>query len=96
MKQYKLIHNTIKEETICSLVTIGGFNYYVSDEIKKEFPHWCIQYTIDGRKATNLVKVIESNHLRKSILATNNPNIDIPKIFDGDKTKDDWSNKFKQ
>lgn len=31
MKKYKLINNLTKEETICSLVTIDGFDYYVSN-----------------------------------------------------------------
>ena len=39
MKKFKLINNKTKEETVCSLVTIDGFEYYVDDNeiIQKDF-----------------------------------------------------------
>lgn len=80
MEKYKLINSVTKIETLCDKVTIDGFDYYVSDEEIKSwdfvgFPsllHWTpIQY-VDG----------DLTGYEKKIIATNNPNIDIPKVID--------------
>ena len=76
--KYKLINSVTKKETICNKVTIDGFDYYMSDEEIKSwdfvgFPsllHWTpIQY-VDG----------DLTGYEKKIIATTNPNIDIPKV----------------
>lgn len=72
---YKLINNATKEETICSLVTIDGFEYYISDEIAG-FTYNKPTYNSDGRIG------LPENNQSKKVIATNNPNIDIAQIID--------------
>ena len=82
--KYKLINNLTKEETLCDLVTIDEFDYYVNDNeiIKKDF---YIDFRSDGNKLEQfktkedwvLVGICDS----KKVITTNNPNIDIPKII---------------
>lgn len=90
--QYKLVNKKTKEENICSKITIGGFVHYVTEEepIKNNWflhktnadcsIHKCIHR--DG------LHVISNNNMDyflrycKKIIATNNPNIDIPKVVD--------------
>lgn len=89
MKKFKLINNKTKEETVCSLVTIDGFEYYVNDNeiIQKDF---YIDFRSDGNKLEQfktkedwvLVGICDS----KKVITTNNPNIDIPKVIDEVKT----------
>jgi hypothetical protein len=84
MKKYKLINNLTKEETLCDLVTIDEFDYYVNDNeiIQKDF---YIDFRSDGNKLEQfktkedwvLVGICDS----KKVITTNNPNIDIPKII---------------
>ena len=76
-KDYKLIHNTTKEETICKKVFIDGFEYYVSDEIAKANEYY---YSILNNKIG--ISFIQKNKDLKKVLCTNNPNIDIPKVID--------------
>lgn len=89
--KYKLINNKTKEECICDKVTIDGFDYYVNDETIKEdywYLCWSIINNINSnhqiRKANNTEPVDmyswASNY--KKVIATNNPNIDIPKVID--------------
>ena len=83
--KYNLINNT-KEEHLCDKVTVDGFDYYVSDEkpIKSTKP--CYYYnSIKNTWDTDIVfyqGVMPMYHYEgfKKIIATNNPNIDIPKI----------------
>lgn len=98
---YKLIKNTTKEETICSLVTIDGFEYYVSDaKIKKNDYFYVKTKNIFGgniiTKSIGNGKNYWEEHIITSVMdekgyhpshcskviATNNPNIDIPKVID--------------
>mgnify|MGYP003520750781 FL=1 len=84
MKKYKLINNLTKEETLCDLVTIDEFDYYVNDNeiIQKDF---YIDFRSDGNKLEQfktkedwvLVGICDS----KKVITTNNPNIDMPKII---------------
>jgi hypothetical protein len=83
MQKFKLINNKTKEEAICGKVTIDGFDYYVSDTyVKKlnpddkyntivENPRRIVQYSKHIQDTTSIV-----------IIATNNPNFDIPKVVD--------------
>lgn len=85
MQKFKLINNKTKEETICSLVTIDVFEYYVNDNeiIQKDF---YIDFRSDGNKLEQfktkedwvLVGICDS----KKVITTNNPNIDIPKVIE--------------
>lgn len=89
-KQYKLINLETKEETICNLVTIDGFDYYViSEEIDK--PTY-----IASDKTIELVKddfdFINSgirDGFYAKVIATNNPNIDSLKIIKKNYTLED-------
>ena len=78
MKQYKLINNKTKEETICNKVVIDRFDYYTSDDkisindpITDNYRVWF------WRDDCSLLG-------RKKVLATNNPNIDINKVINND------------
>lgn len=95
MQTYKLINNKTKEETICSLVTIDGFDYYISDTKNP---------TIDGElyhcgnkgkgidvgngipeQVLTISKYTKDRNLCKDcklVIATNNLNLDIPKVID--------------
>lgn len=64
--KYKLINFVSKKETICDKVTIDGFDYYVNDFISDE---------VNG----DLTK-IPFEKLMLIAVASNNPNIDIPKV----------------
>lgn len=82
MQTYKLINNKTKEETICSLVTIDSFDYYVTSNgyIKsKEF-----NYDVTRKAIVQLIQDFgtTATEFLMKILATNNPNIDIPKVID--------------
>lgn len=79
---YRLINNKTKEETICNLVTINGFDYYVSDTRITELSANDRYYTIveNPRRIVRYSKHIQSKDA--VIIATNNPNIDIPKVID--------------
>ena len=81
MQTYRLINNKTKEETICSLVTIDGFDYYVEDR-EPTASHALLDncyYIFDNK----LYKRKYSHHVDcKLVLCTNNPNIDIPKVID--------------
>src|SRR5574343_1077429 len=89
--KYKLINQITKEEHLCDKVIIDGMDYYVSDEnvvspcyfynkttnylgksLKKEGAFWTCEN-------------IEGFHLlseAKKVIATTNPNIDIPQILE--------------
>ena len=87
--KYKLINKTTGEEHICEKVTIDGFDYYVSDEkrnindfvlldnIIKELPGYYIIQLLDE----TLLSSADALNCKK-VIATNNPNIDIPKVVD--------------
>lgn len=63
-----------EEEHICDKVTIDGFDYYVSDgEIKLNDPIADKYKVWFWRDDCSLLG-------RKKVIATNNPNIDIPKV----------------
>ena len=69
--KYKLINNKTKEEHLCGKITIDGFDYYMTYPEK-----CCIQK--EGKTVMNK-GCMERNHCEK-VIATNNPNIDIPKV----------------
>lgn len=91
MQTYRLINNKTKEETICSLVTIDSFDYYVSDDKIIENISVIYNNKIYSTVYSNTVPqgeillsgfgyVMKSSC--KKVIATNNPNIDIPKVID--------------
>jgi hypothetical protein len=81
MEKYKLIHTKTKKETICNFITIDGFDYYyvinsMTNSLNFE-PYYYIYKNILSERTF-------SPHLNdKKVIATNNPNINIPKIVNG-------------
>ena len=75
--KYKLINSVSKIETICDKVTMDGFDYYVSDEraVANDF-------ALYGGHITKKIVDTEWTTGDKKVIATNNPNIDIPKVVD--------------
>ena len=73
--KYRLIDKTTGIETLCDKVTIEGFDYYVSDE-KIHFGY--VWNTILEQIETMFKEKTFHDDL-KGVIATNNPNIDIPK-----------------
>lgn len=84
---YKLINNQTKEEHLCDKVTIDGFDYYVSDNQSFIYDN-CFVYDWHN----NLIKKSNVEYgTSKFIIATNNPNIDIPKVVDDvEKLAKEW------
>ena len=79
--KYKLINKQTNEEHLCDKVTIDGFDYYVSDE--KLIPNCYVFDPIRNRiTVIYLVSKKGENFGAKKVIATNNPNIDIPKVVD--------------
>ena len=92
MNKYKLINKQTGEEHICDKVVVDGWDYYVSDEdlgINKPFWGYCwnwrnkINYFENGlseyARGRNYLGAVGGI---QKIIATNNPNIDIPKVVD--------------
>jgi hypothetical protein len=81
--KYKLTNTKTKEETLCDKVTIDGFDYYVSDEIIKDvrpyYGKWQVEEGTILNKFPTYLTDLSSCRL---VIATNNPNIDIPKVVD--------------
>jgi len=79
---YKLKNIKTNEIHLCDKVTIDGFDYYVSDE-KYAVGENCIGEDEGGLRIHKCV--ILNNCLAigcKKVIATNNPNIDIPMVID--------------
>lgn len=78
MKTYKVININTKEEHPCDKVTIDGFDYYVSDEWNN-LDGWYV----DMRFKTLLYpSEFISGDFIKEVIATTNPNINVPKVLD--------------
>jgi len=91
---YKLKNIKTKEEHLCDKVIIDGFDYYVSDE-KYAVGENCIGEDEGGLRIHKCV--ILNNCLAigcKKVIATNNPNIDIPKVVNKVEklAKEQWGN----
>lgn len=79
MEKYKLINSVTKIETICDKVTIDGFDYYINND--KLIPNYYVFDPIGNRiTKIHLVSKKGENFGAKKVIATNNPNIDIPKV----------------
>lgn len=99
MVKYKLINSVSKIETICDKITLDRFDYYViSEEIDQ--PTYIV-----SDKTIELVKdefdFINSgikDGFYAKVIATNNPNIDIPQIInEGEKLAEQFViNKLKK
>lgn len=79
--KYKLINSVTKKETICDKVTIDGFDYYINND--KLIPNYYVFDPIGNRiTKIHLVSKKGENFGAKKVIATTNPNIDIPKVID--------------
>lgn len=80
--KYKLINSVSKLETLCEKVTIDGFDYYMSDEDIKtnDWYYWSVTNTIQKAIKDSLGRLPNIGDGSKKIIATTNPNIDLPKM----------------
>lgn len=84
MQKYKLINKTTGEEHLCNKVTIGGFDYYVSDiDVILDGSSPFVYTKKDGIYKFEVIKaILDISDYPKIIIATNNPNIDCPQVVD--------------
>ena len=87
--KYKLININTKHEVLCEKTTIDGFDYYVSNE--EPFPYAYIKHKNEvikvkgiGEKSGEVFHDKGFNHAHecRKVVATNNPNINAPKVVD--------------
>lgn len=91
---YKLINNQTKENHLCDKVTIDGFDYYITNNEISENDYYVVPHNIDGkilsqnfilgRADKNFMVNYYINTMKdwwRKVIATNNPNIDIPKVI---------------
>lgn len=80
MQKYKLINLQTGEEALCDKIIIDGFGYYVNNDICDYFYDKTINRII---KSNGDVEGYEDySEYFKGVIATNNPNIDVPKVVD--------------
>lgn len=76
---YKLINKNTEKGIICKKLVIDSFDYYYNDDSFGDN-----EYYYDTKQKT--IRNGSNNHVtggyKKKIIATNNPNIDIPKVID--------------
>lgn len=81
--KYKLINNKTKEEHLCDKITIDEFDYYVSDDvITKGWRGFAYKKDVKGQIFKHFYTLNTWYDDAKKVIATNNPNGDIPKIVD--------------
>ena len=89
---YKLINTKNKEEHLCDKVTIDdGFDYYVNKTFLRinDFGYW-----EDANIIAQINNIIAISPETKKVIATNNPNIDVPKVVNKVEklAKEQWGN----
>lgn len=81
--KYKLINKQTGETHLCEKVIIDGFDYYVSDENINVGDYYL---TFTNKTVMGNVRKCEDSSYNfthcKKVIATNNPNIDVPKVVD--------------
>ena len=93
--EYKLI-NKIGETYLCNKVTIDGFDYYVSDEaIEEGWKGIAYKKDVTGEIFKHFYTTNEWYNDAKKVIATNNPNIDCPKVVVDDELTIHTNNHFK-
>lgn len=86
MQKYKSINTKTKKETLCEKVTINGFDYYVQEQsngdylLSNEFYVDLEKFKLCQQNSTE--SMMWMGHNLKRVIATNNPNIDIPQVVD--------------
>lgn len=81
MSKFKLINIDTKEEHLCDKITIDGFDYYVNESHQQKGDPIIHKTYIDKLQYAPDEYGSTQEHWWK-VIATNNPNIDIPKIVD--------------
>jgi hypothetical protein len=83
MNKYKLINKQTGKEHLCERVVLDGWDYYVSDE-KGQVGDIVVEKYVDGTIGLEQIDTLNDIDLllQKKVIATNNPNIDIPKVVD--------------
>lgn len=81
--KYKLINSVTKIETLCEKITIEGFDYYVSGE-NPENNDTIIYKNCDIYHFASFREnyYYDRYEYCEKVIATNNPNIDVPKVVD--------------
>lgn len=79
--KYLLKQNKEDKGIFCEKVTIDVFDYYVSDEIQLGTNNVWVATKSRVFKFEMFMGVIKSD-MPRLVIATNNPNIDIPKVVD--------------
>lgn len=83
MKQYLVKNLTTKEDHLCEMVEMGGFQYYVSPESIKDVRPYIDRWHIEKDQILNQFP----NYLTdlsecKLVICTTNPSLDLPQVFD--------------
>ena len=84
MKKYKLINKQTGEEHLCDKVTIDGFDYYMNTETSlSNNGDWYLGYpNYNSLSKWEMVGMHEGKQVWiNKVIATNNSNIDIPKVM---------------
>ena len=84
--KYLLKQNKENKGILCDKITIDGFDYYVSDEAPKYKDYYTCYVTKNLMWQTIAQRLNPSEDYNiyknyKKVIATNNPNIDIPKVI---------------
>lgn len=90
--KYKLINKTNNQENICEKVIVDGYDYYLGEEIELmmsnlKMGELYIEHTqINPNRYSLFQRTDDEDTIENSwkIIATTNPNIDIPKVVDED------------
>lgn len=80
--KHLLINSKTGEKTLCEKVAVDGFDYYVSDEPIKEGQYQWFHKHESRKPILKAERDLANDGHRKLVIATNNPNLDIPKVVD--------------
>lgn len=82
--KYKLINIETKQETLCDKVTIHGVDYHVSNEMPNYKDYYITSITDSSGTRISIgqrLDSVDSDYSEcKKVIATTNPNIDIPQV----------------
>lgn len=80
--KYLLKNKTTGEEHLCEKVVIDGFEYYITDKITSIGEKSILQLEGFTPMILTHFEECEPDYEGKKIIATNNPNIDLPQVID--------------
>jgi hypothetical protein len=79
--KYQLINKQTGEQTLCDKVTIDGFDYYVSNG-QPNINDFSFNTKYEWIKEVDKNYLLFVNYEDKKVMATTNPNLDIPQVVD--------------